>query len=113
MREAKESISSSEEDSDNEEVESTTPLISDGETETEIDAVKNVDFSEARLAKRHKLKLVLSKGSVVVVSCSVLVVGVVLAGVIHLDYSSCWPDPGGCLQVSALLPTGCSLQHTL
>ena len=116
-REAKESISSSEEDScldesDNEEVELTAPLISDGEKEEEIVEEKNIDCSEVRLTKRHKLRLLLSKGSVVVVSCSMLLVGVVLGGVLHHDYSSCDPDQVSSLQVSSLPPTAAILYST-
>ena len=37
----------------------------------------------------HKLRLLVTKGSVMVVSCSVLVVGVVLAAVLNYDYSIC------------------------
>lgn len=73
-----------------EEVESTAPLLSDEEAGRDIqDLMKEIDYAEEKLTRGHKLRLMLTKGSVVVASCSVLVVGVVLAAVLHYDYSIC------------------------
>lgn len=75
-------------DSDIEEVESIAPLLSDEETGT--DMKKNSDFGEEKQTVRGcKLRLLLTKGSVMIVSCSVLMVGVVLAAVLNYDYSIC------------------------
>ena len=76
-------------ESDVEGVESTAPLLSNNETGTDNKCVKETDCTDEKLTRGHKLRLLLSKGSVMVVSCSVLVVGVVLAAVLNYDYSIC------------------------
>ena len=76
-------------ESDIEEIESTAPLISDEEAEAGMEEGKKVGYGEERLTREHKMKLLLTKGSVIVVSCLVLLVGVVLAGVLRYDYSLC------------------------
>ena len=76
-------------------MESTVPLMSEEEEEGEEGGdveVREADSVEKELSKRHKLVLLVSKGSVIVVSCTVLLVGVLLAAILHYDYSSCEMD---------------------
>lgn len=76
-------------------MESTVPLMSEEEEEGEEGGdveVREADSVEKELSKRHKVVLLVSKGSVIVVSCTVLLVGVVLAAILHYDYSSCEMD---------------------
>ena len=72
-------------------IDSTVPLMSEEEEETEGDVQvrKEADSIEKELTKQHKLRLLVSKGSMIIVGCGVLVVGVVLAAILHYDYSSC------------------------
>lgn len=91
-------------ESDMEGVESAVPLLSNDEVGTDIkNCVKERDRAEEKLTRVHKLRLLLTKGSVMVVSCSVLVVGVVLAAVLKYDYSICEIEDTN-LQLS-VLPT--------
>lgn len=91
-------------ESDMEGVESAVPLLSNDEVGTDIkNCVKERDRAEEKLTRVHKLRLLLTKGSVMVVSCSVLVVGVVLAAVLKYDYSICKIEDTN-LQLS-VLPT--------
>ena len=104
---ARGSISSSESDESSieatsDEVDSAVPLMSE-EEESDIDVKKAVDSFEKELSRRHKLRLVVSKGSVIVVSCAVLLVGVVLAAVLHHDYSSCELEEEAMASASALV----------
>ena len=73
-------------------IDSTVPLMSEEEeeeTEEDVQVRKEADNIEKELTKQHKLRLLVSKGSMIIVSCGVLVVGVVLAAILHYDYSSC------------------------
>ena len=69
-------------------VDSAVPLMSEEEGDIDV-REEEADSVEKELTRRHKLRLLVSKGSVIVVSCAVLLVGVVLAAVLHHDYSSC------------------------
>ena len=93
-------------ETNSEAVESTAPLISEGEADSvEEEKKKEAEYNEEKITRKHKIKLLLTKACVVVVSCCVLVVGVVLAGVLRYDYSLCDEDDSCSLQLSSLLPT--------
>lgn len=70
-------------------IDSAVPLMSEEEEGEDIEDRQDTDSVEKELSRRHKLRLLVSKGSVIVVSCAVLLVGVVLAAILHHDYSSC------------------------
>lgn len=73
-------------------IDSAVPLMSEEEEEEEegdIDVRNEAECIEKELSRRHKLRLFVSKGSVIIMSCAVLVVGVVIAAVLRYDYSSC------------------------
>ncbi len=76
-------------------IDSAIPLMSEEEGEGgggDVEVRKETDGVEKELSRRHKLRLLVSKGSVIVVSCTMLLVGVVLAAILHYDYSSCELD---------------------
>jgi hypothetical protein len=64
----------------------------EGEERGDVEMRKEADGVEKELSRRYKLRLLVSKGSVIVVSCTVLLVGVVLAAILRHDYSSCELD---------------------
>ena len=109
--------SSSDEEEDREGTEYTTPLMSAEEAEPQSEEeegpiaekveLKETSYNEKKLTREHKLRLLVTKGCVIAVSCTVLVVGVVLAGVLRHDYSSCdeWVVETSLLHSSLLLPT--------
>ena len=80
------------------------PLVSEEEPDTDktelmskeeldMDEMNEVSYGEMKIVRRrHKFQLLLSKGCVVIVSGSVLIVGVVLSGLVHHDYSTCEPE---------------------
>ena len=70
-------------------IDSAVPLMSEEEEGEDIEDRQDTDSIEKELSRRHKLRLLVSKGSMIVVSCAVLLVGVVLAAILHHDYSSC------------------------
>ena len=87
-----------------------TELQTEGE-DTLMEKVTETNCSVKKLAREHKLRLLVTKGCVIVISCSVLVVGVVLAGVLQHDYSSCDDVvEGTTLHLPLPTPTPISLQ---
>ena len=86
-------------------MDSTVPLMSEEEEGGDVEVRKEADSVEKELSKRHKLRLLVNKGSVIVVSCTVLLVGVVLAAILHYDYSSCELDELAIDSVSIVLST--------
>ena len=113
-----EDSSSDEEDSKVNEY--TTPLMSAEEAEPQSEEekgpveeeveLKGTSYNEKKLTREHKLRLLVTKGCVIAISCAVLVVCVVLASVLQHDYSSCddaaeWVVEPSLLHSSLLLPT--------
>ena len=95
-------------------MESTVPLMSEeeeGEEERDVE-VREADSIEKELSKRHKLVLLVSKGSVIVVSCIVLLVGVVLAAILHYDYSSCEMDELAIDSLSVIVSSTAAVHST-
>ena len=70
-------------------IDSAVPLMSEEEGDDNIEERNEAESIEKELLRRHKLRLVVSKGSMIVVSCAMLLVGVVLAAILHYDYSIC------------------------
>lgn len=90
-------------------VDSVVPLMSEEEEGDSNIKKEEADSDIKELTRRHKLRLLVSKGSVIVVSCAVLLVGVVLAAVLHHDYSSCEPEE---VSVSAVMTSTASVYST-
>ena len=96
-------------------MESTVPLMSEEEEEGEEGGdveVREADSIEKELSKRHKLVLLVSKGSVIVVSCIVLLVGVLLAAILHYDYSSCEMDELAIDSLSVIVSSTAAVHST-